>query len=193
LMPDGRWMDGKLTLFRGVAKAGLGALLLGTAACSVTQPVPSPVYDGYYAGVRVSDRADACGISQTKGKTSARVSSGRVAIPLFTSRTEMTGTVGEDGSVRASGIWPNPTGGFPGMTVLNGTIRGNALDGTASDFRCHTEIHLRKDGYLAQDAHLPQGEHKPKAEPAQKGHRQKTKPARREERVRAVPQPSTKP
>jgi hypothetical protein len=56
----------------------------------------------------------------------------------------MAGTVGADGTLRASGIWPNPTGGFPGVTVLNGTIKDDVMDGTASDFRCHTDIHLQK-------------------------------------------------
>jgi hypothetical protein len=126
-------------------KIGFGALLmLGVAACSATDPAPSPLYDGYYSGVRRSDRTDACGIAQPQGKTSARVADGRIAVPLFTPKTQLTGTVGEGGLVRASGIWPNPTGGFPGVTVLNGTIKDNVLDGTASDFRCHTDIHLEK-------------------------------------------------
>jgi hypothetical protein len=126
-------------------RLGLGAsLLLGIAACSAADPAPSPLFDGYYAGVRLSDRTDACGITRAQGRTTARVAGGRVAIPLFTPGTPMTGTVGEDGTVRASGIWPNPTGGFPGVTVLNGTIKHNVLDGTASDLRCHTDIHLEK-------------------------------------------------
>jgi hypothetical protein len=119
-------------------------LLLAVAACSATDPAPSPLYDGYYAGTRESDRTDACGISQVHGGASASVAGGRVAIPLFAPGTQMTGTVGEDGTVRASGIWTNPTGGFPGVTVLNGTIRNNVLEGKASDFRCHTDIHLEK-------------------------------------------------
>jgi hypothetical protein len=126
-------------------KVGLaGLLLLSTAACSASDPAPSPRFDGYYAGSRQSDRTDACGIGQPTGRTAARVKDGRVVLPLFTSRTQMTGTVGEDGSVRASGIWANPTGGFPGVTVLTGVITGNMLEGTASDFRCHTDIHLQK-------------------------------------------------
>ncbi len=63
----------------------------------------------------------------------------------------MTGTVGDDGSLRASGIWPNPTGGFPGVTVLNGAIRDNVMNGTASDFRCHTDIYLQKIGPPKKD------------------------------------------
>ena len=57
---------------------------------------------------------------------------------LFGGKTQLTGTVGADGRVRASGIWANPTGGFPGMTVLNGQVTDGVLDGTATDFRCHT-------------------------------------------------------
>jgi hypothetical protein len=63
---------------------------------------------------------------------------------LFNAKTQMTGTVGEDGRVRASGLWPNPTGGFPGMTVLDGQIAGDTLSGTATDFRCHTDIRLQR-------------------------------------------------
>lgn len=128
-----------------IVKANLGLLiLLSVAACSATDPVPSPRYDGYYAGVRQSDRTDACGIDKLHGKTTARVTGGHLSLPLFSSRTEMTGTVGDDGSVRASGIWTNPTGGFPGMTVLNGMIKDREMKATASDFRCHTDIDLQK-------------------------------------------------
>jgi len=56
----------------------------------------------------------------------------------------MAETVGEDGRVRASGIWSNPTGGFTGVTVLEGEIRDTVLDGTATDFRYHTDVHLRR-------------------------------------------------
>ncbi len=56
----------------------------------------------------------------------------------------MTGTVGEDGTLRASGIWANPTGGFPGVTVQNRAIRAGDLDGTAAGFGYHTDIRPRR-------------------------------------------------
>ncbi len=62
----------------------------------------------------------------------------------------MTGTVGENGHVRASGLWPNPTGGFAGMTVFNGEISDGVLEGTATDFRCHTDVRLRRVTPLRQ-------------------------------------------
>jgi hypothetical protein len=151
ITPFRRWTDRKPIPYDTTVKLGLGVkvglgalLLLGVAACSATDPTPSPLFDGYYTGTRRSDRLDACGVTQTEGKTTARVTDGRIAIPLFTAKTQLSGTVGEDGTVRASGIWPNPTGGYPGVTVLNGTVRDKVLDGTASDFRCHTDIHLEK-------------------------------------------------
>lgn len=118
------------------------ALSLGLGACSASDPVPSPLYDGRYGGTRKSDAAEACGIVQLQGRTSARVSRGHLEMSLFGPKTPMTGTVGEDGRVRASGIWANPTGGFPGVTVLDGQVSGNRLEGTATDFRCHTDIDL---------------------------------------------------
>lgn len=121
----------------------LAASLL-VAACSVSDPVPSRAFDGRYAGARVSDRADACGVTSLRGKTAARIQDGLVVIDLFSAKTRMTGSVGEDGRLRASGIWANPTGGFPGVTVLNGAIRSGILDGIATDFRCHTDVHLRR-------------------------------------------------
>jgi len=130
---------------RLAAKAGCAAVLaLGLGACSATDPMPSPSYDGRYVGTRLSRPVEACGISQPQAATSARVAHGRLTLPLFGPKTELTGTVGDDGRVRASGIWPNPTRGFPGMTVLNGQITDNELDATASDFRCRTDLRLRK-------------------------------------------------
>ncbi len=119
-------------------------LALGLAACSATDPIPSPLHDGRYVGTRQSDRLEACGITERQGSLAAQVTSGHFAMSLFSRRTQMTGTVGEDGRVRASGIWSNPTGGFPGVTVLDGEIRDNVLDGAATDFRCHTDVHLRR-------------------------------------------------
>jgi hypothetical protein len=118
-------------------------VLVGIAGCSTTDPVPSSRFDGYYVGTRVSDHDDVCGLSRLQGRTSARVARGRLSMELFGPRTELIGTVGADGVVRASGIWRNPTGGFPGVTVLNGVIEDRVLEATASDFRCHTQITLR--------------------------------------------------
>lgn len=119
-------------------------LLLTEAACSASDPVPSPLFDGQYAGTRRSDQTEACGVAKLQGTTSARVTGGRLSMGLFGPNTSMTGAVGEDGRVRASGMWPNPTGGFPGMTVLNGQVAGDTLSGTATDFRCHTDIRLQR-------------------------------------------------
>lgn len=123
---------------------GLVMLLLWFGGCSARDPDPSPLFDGHYLGTRHSDRADACGISGTDGTTSARVTQGHLTMPLFGPGSQLSGTVGDDGRVRASGIWPNPTGGFPGVTVLNGLIKNEQLDGTASDFRCRTDLRLHK-------------------------------------------------
>jgi hypothetical protein len=133
----------------GGAMRGLKAMLpmmlaLGAAACSASDPVPSAIYDGQYAGTRRSDQTEACGVTRLQGTTYARITGGRLSMRLFTAKTQMTGTVGEDGRVRASGIWPNPTGGFPGMTVLNGQVADATLSGTATDFRCHTDIRLQR-------------------------------------------------
>ncbi|MDQ2761956.1 MAG: hypothetical protein M3Y22_00145 [Pseudomonadota bacterium] len=117
--------------------------MIGLTACSATDPIPSPLHDGRYVGTRQSDLLEACGISQRQGTVLAHVASGHFAMSLFSPKTQMTGTVGENGRVRASGIWSNPMGGFPGVTVLDGKIRDNVLDGTATDFRCHTNVHLR--------------------------------------------------
>lgn len=123
---------------------GIIGLLLGLGACSATDPAPSLRYDGRYSGTRQSDSLAACGIAQLQGTLAARISQGHFSLPLFSRKTELTGTVGESGRVRASGIWPNPTGGFPGMTVLDGIVTDDRLDATATDFRCHTELHLRR-------------------------------------------------
>ncbi len=122
----------------------VGVLLSGVAACSASDPVPSAIHDGQYAGTRRSDQTEACGIAKLEGTTTARITGGRLSMGLFSAKTRLTGTVGEDGRVRASGIWANPTGGFPGMTVLDAQITGKTLNGTATDFRCHTDIRLRR-------------------------------------------------
>src|SRR4051812_16426070 len=128
----------------GLKLAVTAALALAVAACSATDPTPSSRYDGHYAGTRRSDQTDACGITRLHDTTSARISRGHLAMDLFSPKTELTGTVGEDGRVRASGMWTNPTGGFPGMTILNGRVSDNELTGTASDFRCHTDVRLHR-------------------------------------------------
>jgi hypothetical protein len=123
---------------------GPGVVVLSVAACSTTDPTPSSRYDGHYAGTRQSDRTEVCGVSRLHGTTAARITRGHVDMDLFSPKTRMTGTVGDDGTVRASGLWANPTGGFPGMTILNGKISDNELIGTASDFRCHTDVRLHR-------------------------------------------------
>lgn len=119
-------------------------LVLVLAACSASDPRPSRLFDGHYVGTRRSNQTEACGISNAGGTTSASVANGHLSIPLFGPRAQLVGTVGEDGRIRASGWWPNPTGGFPGMTVLNGFITGDKLEGHASDFRCETDVQLHK-------------------------------------------------
>nr|WP_294509297.1 hypothetical protein [uncultured Rhodopila sp.] len=119
-------------------------IVLSAAACSATDPIPSGAFDGRYVGTRQSDQAEACGVVALKGSVSARVTDGHFFMALFSAKTQLTGTVGAGGRVRASGIWANPTGGFPGMTVLNGKIADDVLDGTATDFRCHTEVRLHR-------------------------------------------------
>nr|WP_294523051.1 hypothetical protein [uncultured Rhodopila sp.] len=119
-------------------------VVLGNAGCSAADPIPSGLFDGRYAGTRQSDQAEACGVVRLKGPVSALIAGGHFSMALFSAKTQMTGTVGDDGRVRASGIWANPTRGFPGMTVLDGRIADGALDGTATDFRCHTEVRLRR-------------------------------------------------
>jgi hypothetical protein len=127
-----------------ITRIGLVTLSLAVTACSAQDSDPSPVFDGRYVGTRHSDRLDECGINNPAGTTSALVAQGHLTMPLFGPRTQLAGTVGDDGRVRASGIWPNPTHGFPGVTVLDGHLKNEALEGTASDFRCHTDVRLRK-------------------------------------------------
>ena len=139
---------GQGALYSGmlISKVGLLMALLALGACSARNPDPSPLFDGRYVGTRRSNRLDACGIDKPEGRTSAQVAQGHLTMLLFGPRTQLIGTVGDDGRVRASGIWPNPTGGFPGVTVLNGSISNEELAGTATDFRCHTDLQLHKTG-----------------------------------------------
>ena len=118
--------------------------LLGLGACSAaSNPEPSPVFDGRYAGARESNLPEACGISAASGRTSATVSGGKLRMQLFDASTRLDGTVGEDGTVRASGLWKTP-GSFHNFTVLQGRITGGVLTGTATDRRCVTRVTLTR-------------------------------------------------
>ena len=118
--------------------------LLGLSACSAaSNPDPSPVFDGRYAGVRESNLPDACGVSAASGRTSATVSGGKLRMQLFDPSTRLDGTVGEDGTVRASGLWKTP-GSFHNFTVLEGRIVDGVLTGTATDRRCITRVTLTR-------------------------------------------------
>ncbi len=114
--------------------------------CSQTSnPEPSRLYDGRYVGTRESNLLEACGITVTMGRTAAEIAQGNVRIQLFNPGTKMTGTVGADGILRASGLWKSPHG-FHNFTILRGKVVGGLLTGTASDSRCVTELALRKVG-----------------------------------------------
>lgn len=70
---------------------------------------------------------------------------GRLRLRLFGPQTALDGTVGADGTVRASGLWKSPSG-YPNMTVLHGHVADGVMTGTASDFRCVTDLKLRRIG-----------------------------------------------
>lgn len=124
----------------------LAVVLPALCGCSgVANPEPSGLYDGRYVGTRESNLLEACGITAARGRTAADVAGGRLKMQLFSPGTTMTGTVGADGSVRASGLWRSPRS-FHNFTVLQGRIAGGLLTGTATDSRCATEIALRKVG-----------------------------------------------
>ncbi len=117
---------------------------LALGACSpTTNPEPSALFDGRYVGTRYSNLAEACGIAVTAGRTTADVAGGRLSMQLFDPGTKITGTVGSDGSLRASGIWKSPRS-FHNFTLLQGRIEEGLLTGTASDSRCYTDVALRK-------------------------------------------------
>lgn len=117
-------------------------LLVCLGACSgVSNPTPVATYDGLYAGSRHSNDPQACGIESPAGSTSATISKGKVQLNLFGPATKMDGTVGEDGTVRASGLWLAPHS-FIAITVLNGRVIAKTLTGTASNSRCITDISL---------------------------------------------------
>lgn len=118
--------------------------LLGLGACSsASNPKPSPAFDGRYTGTRESNLPEACGIASAAGRTSATVSGGKLRMNLFDDSTRLDGTVGEDGAVRASGLWRTP-GSFHNFTVLEGRITGGVLTGTATDRRCVTRVALTR-------------------------------------------------
>lgn len=122
----------------------LALLLLGLGACSsVSNPTPVASYDGLYAGSRRSNDPGACGIEAPAGRTSATISKGKIKLDLFSPATKMDGTVGEDGTVRASGLWLAPHS-FIAITVLKGRIAANTLTGTASNSRCITDVSLQQ-------------------------------------------------
>ena len=129
----------------GAAISAAAALFLLAACSTVTEPVPVATYDGRYAGGRHSNDPMACGIDAATGRSSASVIRGQVRIDLFDARTRLDGTVGEDGTLRASGFWPAPHS-FAAITLLKGRIDGDTLSGTASNFRCTTEIRLARQG-----------------------------------------------
>ena len=108
-------------------------------------PEPSRLHDGRYVGTRESNFLEACGITAATGRTAADIAGGRLKMQLFNPGTTMTGTVGADGSLRASGLWKSPRS-FHNFTILQGKIAGGLLTGTATDSRCATEITLRKVG-----------------------------------------------
>ena len=118
--------------------------MLALCGCTqVSNPEPSRSYDGRYVGTRQSNLPEACGITEAGGRTAADVAGGNLTMNLFNPGTKMTGTVGADGVLRASGLWRSPRS-FHNFTILHGTIAGGLLTGTASDSRCVTELTLRK-------------------------------------------------
>jgi hypothetical protein len=123
--------------------AGVAAVF-GLAACSANDPDPSPLYDGQYVGTRQSNGTISCGVGSARGTTSAQVTRGRLTMLLFDPKTELDGTVGADGRLRASGIWRTPAESYPQITVLNGSVKDDRLQGHANDFRCDTSLMLHK-------------------------------------------------
>lgn len=120
--------------------------MFALCGCSqVSNPEPSRSYDGRYVGTRQSNLTEACGITAVSGRTAADVMGGNLTMNLFNPGTKMTGTVGADGTLRASGLWKSPRS-FHNFTILQGNIAGGMLTGTASDSRCMTELALRKVG-----------------------------------------------
>ena len=124
-----------------VLLASVGVVLGGCAQTS--NPDPSPSFDGRYVGTRESNLTEACGITTASGRTQADVVGGKLTMLLFNPGTKMTGTVGEDGKLRASGLWQSPHG-FHNFTLMQGEIVGGLLSGIASDSRCVTDVELKR-------------------------------------------------
>lgn len=125
-----------------VRKSACLCLLL--AACSAREPIPSGTFDGLYTGSRSVNDTRACGVQDPTGRTSASIRHGRVTVHLFGPQTVLEGNVDESGWVRASGMWENPTHGFPFPTTLTGTIHGREMDANATDYRCEAHVHLAR-------------------------------------------------
>jgi len=120
--------------------------LLALCGCShVSNPEPSGLYDGRYVGTRESNLLEACGITSATGRTAADIAGGNLRMQLFSPDTKVTGTVGANGTLRASGLWKSPHS-FHNFTILQGRVADGLLTGTASDNRCVTELALRKVG-----------------------------------------------
>ena len=131
-------MTGDLKLLRALL------CLLALAGCSsVSNPPPSAGFDGRYAGTRSSNLPEECGAGSARGRVNATVARGRLTLNLFGPDSRLSGTVGGDGALRASGLWRTPRG-FNNVTVLRGGIRDGVLTGTATDLRCVTELSLRR-------------------------------------------------
>ncbi len=131
---------------RALALIWLGFGTLALSACAQTaNPDPSPAFDGRYVGTRKSNLSEACGIAATTGRTAANVAGGKLTMELFNPGTKMTGTVGADGKLRASGLWKSPHG-FHNFTLMQGEIVDGLLSGVASDSRCVTDVQLKRLG-----------------------------------------------
>ena len=121
-----------------------GMLAAALCGCSAARnPVPSAVHDGRYAGTRDSGPPDACGPVPPHAQVAATVRHGLLRLRLFGAGTELEGTVGVDGMLRASGMWRSGES-FPRMTVLQGRIADGVLTGTASDLHCVSHLVLHR-------------------------------------------------
>lgn len=133
-----------ITPRRGSTLLRVAPCLLALAGCSsASNPAPSVGFDGRYTGTRSSNLTEECGTGSARGRVTATVARGRLTLDLFGPGSRLSGTVGEDGTLRASGLWRTPRG-FNNVTVLRGGISGSVLTGTATDLRCVTELNLRR-------------------------------------------------
>ncbi len=116
-------------------------LLAAVSGCaSASNPVPSPAFDGRYVGRRDSHPADGCA---APGRAVAVVRHGTLTMKLFGPHSVLDGSVGADGTLRASGIWSAGMS-LPIVTVLRGRIVGGELTGSATDLHCTTDIVLHR-------------------------------------------------